>query len=270
MVMLYKTCVCYLSLPFQHFLTRFALTEETNLIETSAFYFSSVVLVQYLHKRVVSHTEAIWLATLIPIHFLFVPAMLAPVPRSLCDKSACHNIENWNYQHDCFGFCLLSNGCLCVCHSFTNIKERLQNAKIALNPLWTPSTRQEFKPLPCFLAELLFQAWCFSSSYFLQLWVTIRRVTYRPGLSCSPYSCLLLYGCFSCLPCCSIWGPVGTAATYRQSCKKLSLPWTYIHYLRPWKAKMKIISAQPRMVLNTSCESLSIVVSTVTEARTPL
>lgn len=64
------------------------------------------------------------------------------------------------------------------------------------------------------------------------------------------FSCLLLYDCSSHLRCCSTRGPVRTAARYWQFCKKLSLLWTYIHYLRPWKPKMMVISAQPFMVLN--------------------
>lgn len=52
-----------------------------------------------------------------------------------CKTNVLTTILYRNYQRDCFGFCLLSNGCLCVCRSFTNI-----NATIVLNPLWTPSS----------------------------------------------------------------------------------------------------------------------------------
>lgn len=193
--------------------------------------------------------------------------LLCRVPRAI---NLLPTILYWNYQHDCFSFRLLGNGCSCVCRSFTKVKGHLQNPTVPLSPLWTPRGLARVQSLPCFLAEFLFQAWCSSSLCFPQLWVTVKRVTFRPGLSRPPLAVCFCVECSSCLPWCSIRGPVGAAASSWQSCKKLSLLWTYIHYCIPWKTKTMVISALPCMVLNTSCKRLSNVVSTTTEARNPL
>ena len=133
-----------------------------------------------------------------------------------------------NYQHECF--CLLSNRCLCMCHSFTNIKGCLQNAMIALNPLWTPSSPGRVQIFALFSGRVFISGMMFSLLIFSTAVSDCQESHMQTWTFTFSFSSLLLCDCSSCLPCCSIQGPVGTAARYWQSCKNLSLLWTYIHY----------------------------------------
>lgn len=177
----------------------------------------------------IKQKEAIWLTTVFLIHFLHVPTMLAPVPSSLCDKTV-HHYTVLKLPALLFQFLSAEQWVLVCLLQLYNIKGCLQNATIALNPVWMPSSLARVQifalfSVRVFISGVIFFLLLFSAAVSDYQERHIQTQTFMF------FSCLLLYDCSSCLPCCCIWGSVGTAARHWQSCTKLSLLWTYIHNL---------------------------------------
>lgn len=160
------------------------------------FFFFFVVLIKYLHKLVISHKEEIWLAKLFLIHFIYVPTVVLLLCFFPSVTNLLARIPYWNHQHSSFTFCLLSNGCLCVCCSFTNIKGCLQNLTAAVNPVWMPSSLARDWIFALFSSREFISGMMF---FFLIVSTAVSNCQERHTQTwtfMSSFSCLLLY-CFA-------------------------------------------------------------------------
>lgn len=116
-------------------------------------------------------------------HFPYVTNLLTTI---LC----------WNCQHDCFAFCLLSNGCLCVCHSLTNIKGCLQNAMIVFNPLRTPSSLARDQTFALFSGRVFISSMMFFLLMFSTAVSNCQESHTQTWTFTFSFICLLLYDFF--------------------------------------------------------------------------
>lgn len=115
-----------------------------------------------------SATEAIWLATLSLIHFLYVPTVLSPVPSSSWTNLLTATPYP-NYQQGCFSFCLLSRVLVCLpqLHKHQGMPAECFNSLESTAKPMSLARVQIF----ALLVSFLFQAW-WISPYFLQLWLS--------------------------------------------------------------------------------------------------
>lgn len=140
--------------------------------------------------------EAIWLTTVFLIHFLHMPTMLAPVPSSLFDKTL-HHRTVLKLSALLFQFLSAEQWVLVRLLQLYNIKGCLQNATIASNPLWMPSSLARVQIFAPFSVRVFYFRRDILPPHIFCSCEWLSRDTYRPGLSGSPSAACF---CMTALP----------------------------------------------------------------------